>query len=155
MSVTTPPPLDFIKSRLLPEVESGCHVWTYSLDKCGYGQVRYSGKIYKVHRLVYALTKGEPGPQMVCHTCDNRACANEEHLFLGTALDNTRDMYDKGRNRNVGKLGEAHHAASLTEDTVREIRRSPERGSAIARRLGVSASIVSDIRRRKTWRHVD
>jgi hypothetical protein len=40
---------------------------------------------------------------MVLHTCDTRGCINIEHLFLGTAQDNTTDMVNKGRHGNQKK----------------------------------------------------
>lgn len=35
----------------------------------------------------------------ICHRCDVRKCAAEDHLFWGTATDNMRDMQLKGRGR--------------------------------------------------------
>ena len=57
----------------------------------------------------------------VLHTCDNRRCCNyKRHLFLGTNLDNVRDMIAKGRNsppprlrgldNGMGKLSDAERA---------------------------------------------
>jgi hypothetical protein len=43
----------------------------------------------------------------------------------------------------------------LTEDQVREVLRSSERNSVIARRLGVSKDAIERIRARKAWRHVE
>jgi DNA-binding transcriptional regulator YiaG len=45
--------------------------------------------------------------------------------------------------------------AKLTPDDVRAIRAAPEvRASEFARRFGVSARAVLEVRQRKTWRHV-
>jgi hypothetical protein len=34
----------------------------------------------------------------VLHRCDNPACFNPKHLFIGTQSDNQKDMASKGRN---------------------------------------------------------
>lgn len=71
------------------------------LDRAGYGRIWFRGREMIAHRVAYILANGEiPDGLMVCHRCDNPACINARHLFLGTARDNVLDMVAKGRGRN-------------------------------------------------------
>ena len=54
-----------------------------------------------------------------------------------------------------GKPGEANHRAIFTEENVRMIRSDPRTHAELARVMGVSQSTISNIRRRRTWKHVD
>lgn len=103
-----------LRSRVVPDPETGCHVWSSTLSTGGYGRVLVSG-----HRLAYELANGPiPEGLLVLHKCDNPACCNPDHLFLGTAGDNMADKSRKGRHRNgyTGKLPRpAVRRWSLTE----------------------------------------
>lgn len=78
---------------------NGCHEWAASVFKTGYGQFAVSArKPETAHRMAWLLQRGEiPEGLQVLHKCDNRKCANVEHLFLGTQADNVADMMSKGR----------------------------------------------------------
>jgi DNA invertase Pin-like site-specific DNA recombinase len=51
--------------------------------------------------------------------------------------------------------GQGQWLAKLTEEAVREIRRSGESYPALAKKFGVSVSGVYQVKRGLTWRHVD
>lgn len=81
-----------------------CLEWTSMLDSHGYGRLGLWNKIYSAARLSFEVKYGPIADGMcVLHKCDNPLCIKPSHLFLGTKLDNTRDMMRKGRQRFAGK----------------------------------------------------
>lgn len=82
----------------------GCWPTTCAPNEHGYGVLTVSEngakRVRKVTRLVWAAIHGPiPDGLWVLHRCDNPPCARPSHLFLGTPLDNVRDMLAKGRAR--------------------------------------------------------
>jgi len=77
--------------------ESGC--WEYTRRTTGtYGSVILNGELYPASRASYLLHFGIPDKKLyVCHKCDNPPCINPDHLFLGTAKDNSQDRERKHR----------------------------------------------------------
>lgn len=82
-----------------------CWPWRGHLESRGYGRFFLNGRMTGAHRVAYQFVRGPIPPRlMVCHRCDNPACCNPDHLWLGTARENTRDMIAKGRRWRPGVL---------------------------------------------------
>ena len=151
-------PIEERLRRQLHKVDSGCWEWMGSLDSDGYGRIRGTYKdvlFLKAHRLSWAMHHQSDIPKgmVICHTCDNRKCANPAHLWLGTQEDNQKDKIAKGRQTNV--KGEKHPDAILTESQVRLILSSIQPLIELAREYGVHQSTISSIKNRKSWAHLD
>lgn len=127
--------------------ESSCRRWLGPKTEKGYGRFIADGVEHKAHRVAFALAHHTPlpGSVMICHRCDNPACCNPRHLFIGLAADNNADARKKGR--HVAPTSTRNGNAKLTDDQVHHIRTCKSSGAAIARELGVSQALVSMIRR--------
>ena len=140
-----------------------CWPWTGFLNKYGYGQIGRGGKYGGQRlssRLSYELHFGiVPDDLDVCHHCDNPACVNPSHLFLGTHADNMRDCWSKGRGRcdGAGRRGSTNGNHRLTEiqvETIRDLAKSGRSYRGLARQFSVSKTLVSFIVRRTVWTHI-
>ena len=132
-----------------------CWLWTAGRLKDGYGAFRiFTGNNTSAHRFSWELHFGQiPAGMLVCHKCDVPLCVNPSHLFLGTPLDNTRDMMSKMRH----SIGEQRPASKLTNQKVRAIRRLLAKGwrqAWLATLLGVDKTLISQISRGIIWTHV-
>jgi len=139
--------------------ETGCWEWEGGKNKKGYGQFWTKGddrKKWLAHRHSYELHRGPiPDGMMVCHSCDNRACINPNHLFIGTAADNTADMMSKGREKIPRIRGSVHGRAKLAEEDVLAIRAASGISlQSLADQYNVTKQNIWFIRRRKGWNHV-
>lgn len=131
--------IERIFERSIPEPNTGCWLWCLGADNNGYGVVRHNGKQDRAHRVSYAETFGEiPNCMHVCHKCDVTSCVNPDHLFVGSRKDNMRDMAAKGR---AG-------GQKLSKKQVIEIISSSDTQHTLARRYGVSQSLISIYKRR-------
>lgn len=144
--------LFFNKVELVPM--SGCWIWTAGLFFGGYGQFnpKEEGRSRFAHRWSWEHFNGPiPNGLHVLHRCDVRCCVSPHHLFIGTQLDNIRDMDAKGRRVNAPTMAEHHHNAKLTIDTVKKILASNSTNVSLAREYGVKPSAISKIRHGRTW----
>lgn len=87
---------------------TGCMEWKLHTVR-GSGRMKVNGQKQYVHRLMWEIINGPiPSGLFVLHRCDNPACVEPGHLFVGTHADNMADMVAKGRSTRGRQLSEAH-----------------------------------------------
>lgn len=103
--------------------QNGCWIAPI-LGSRGYGNISFRGmKGALTHRVSYKEFKEDFDPKLyICHKCDNPACYNPDHLFVGTPKDNIQDGIKKGRIKHVGAKGRSCKFTNLTEIQIEEMR---------------------------------
>ena len=140
--------LDFYS---MPEPNSGCQLWLGAHTKrMGYGTIFWEEQIVPAHKASWESINGPvPMGLLVLHKCDNPACINPNHLFLGTHKDNSDDKIEKGRRPSFD--GTRNGRNKLSEADVLAIRHSSETSGPLKKRYGVSATVINHIKRGKLW----
>lgn len=147
----------YFKERYFVDKTTGCWQWFGNLtgrDKRAFAW--WEGKTRIAARAVWKLVHGKYPDKCVLHTCDNPACINPDHLYLGTQADNARDRQTRGRNVAFNKAfrGSKNGASKLTEIQVRKILQDDRTHSTIAITYGVSRSNIQAIKAGKLWAHL-
>lgn len=168
-------------SKVKVSGDDECWPWQGQRNRGGYGVMSNGTRRYEegplsspATRIALAIDR-RPRPSadhVAMHVCDNPWCVNPKHLRWGTNAENTADMIAKGRaawqgwghpekravvdaqmDESALEIGSGRR--KLTDDAVRFILSSPDRTlQSLADQLGVTNQCVSNIRQRKTWRHI-
>lgn len=134
-----------------------CWIWT-GWKMRGYGHISdESGKDVRAHRIAWILEHGPiPENLHILHHCDNPACVNSKHLFLGTHTDNMRDMNSKGRGKYL--KGEDHGNSRFKISQIKKMRELYDSGHFTSYKLAkifkTSQGTIFGIVSRKSWKHI-
>ena len=101
--------------RLMESVDAtggpdACWEWKKHRNNTNYGimgvgsRTDGSRRLMRAHRVSWELHNSAEIPDglFVLHSCDNPPCCNPAHLSVGTNVDNTNDMMQKGRQKKFG-----------------------------------------------------
>jgi hypothetical protein len=129
------------------KTDNECWLWIGTKDMHGYGKFSLKAKKIGSHRISYEIHKKEkiPTGKVLMHTCDNPACVNPNHLVLGSYSENAVDMVRKNRSR----------VCFLNEVQVLEIKRSYLSIRDLSTKYNVSSSCIRDIKKKRTWKHLE
>lgn len=144
---------------LAPRAELGnCWLWTGRSNDSGYGMFGLKGRKVRAHRVAWEMHHGSPIPpgKIVRHRCDTRICVRHDHLMLGTYADNGDDA--ARRRKGTVPLGEKVASSKLTTEQVQWAREQYDSKMAncteLARALNISATAMSQVLKRQSWKHV-
>ena len=152
----------FIRDVAMHHVGGDCLPWPYAKGRNGEGLgiVHIGRKAFVASRILCEMVNGPPPTpdHQAAHTCGNGnkiGCVNPRHLEWQTPAENLDDPLWMERVVLSARRSEARRRAGntrLTSELAAEIRASTESGVAIAARLRVSKTCISDVRKGRTWR---
>jgi len=134
-----------------------CLPWPFSVSKHGRGKVCVEKRNISAPRYMCMLVHGlPPTPRhQAAHSCGNGhiGCMNPRHLSWKTSKENEADKIEHGTIRR----GTSINTSKLTEADVREIRSiiGVVKGVDIAKKWGITPSMVSSIKNRISWSWLD
>lgn len=133
-----------------------CLSWPFSASATGRGVIKIDGRqISSARAMCIAAHGNPPTPQHeAAHNCGkgHEGCVNPKHLRWATTAENCADKENHGTYQRGEKVG----TSKLTDDDVMQIKSliGQYTQAQIAKQFGVSQSLISLVKRGKSWNHV-
>lgn len=133
--------------------ETGCWEWTGSVDKDGYGQIRWRSTTakngwttIKAHRAIYQLVTRGPIPEgmELDHTCNTRKCVNPLHMVVCTHHANVQVIQQRW-------MGLATVEDEALYAMIFEVETEGQPLGIVADRYGLGKGELVSLRRSRRW----
>ena len=131
-------------SKVQKAGHNDCWPWIGAKRPRGYGVISKNGKQVSATHVSLEID-GRPVPKgaWALHKCDNPNCVNPNHLYIGTAKENSRDAVVRERIKR-----------KLTKEQALEIYKSGKDACKLASEYGVSEGMVYHIKTGRKWRYI-
>jgi hypothetical protein len=139
------------------EKAGSCQIWTARLDVKGYPAKWFQGKLWKVHRLIFTLSKGPiPARYDVHHKCENKACVKLEHLELiphgkHASLSNMKNPAIGWGKSGSGERNGNYRFSKKEMEKAFLLRKEGLSQQKIASIIGCTQTHISRFLAKKTW----
>lgn len=133
--------------------DGGCLIWQGATNGAGYPKYGRAA----VRRMAWELAFGPlKKSDLVTVTCGCSLCVEKTHLKKTTkgevtSISNSRPAVQLKRAASLAKTNRVR-IGKITMDIAREIRNSEKSGLELAAELNVSTSLISNVRKNKSWR---
>lgn len=123
-----------------------CWLWRGFKKPSGHGLTTHKGLAIHTSRLAWVLTHG-PIERDLCvnHRCDQAACCNPAHLYLGTRRDNMIDLWARTPAAERGERGRPYALSVEQVIELLELRRQGATLKDCAERFQVHIATVCRI----------
>jgi hypothetical protein len=123
--------------------DADCWPWEGFRKASGHGLTSYKSAPIHASRKAYILTHG-PIDSGLCvnHRCDNAACCNPAHLYLGTRADNMIDRFGNVKAEYRMATGRARVLTDAQIETLWQMRREGAKLKECATKFDVHIATI-------------